>query len=272
MKVGLIAGYGKLSLITAKILSEKGYDVVIIALSESVSENLSPYNSKIYTVSVTQIRKILKILKDEGIKNVLFAGKITKELIYSNLKFDMLAVKTLLNLKDRKDDTIMLAVVELLKNEGIEVLKQTDILKGLLAEKGVFSKKKPDKKQSEDIQFGLISAIELGRLDIGQTVVVKNKAVMAVEAIEGTDAAIERGCRLARGKAVVVKTAKPRQDERFDVPTVGVDTLKKIADNNGSVLAVEAGETFVVGFEECVKFADQHGLIFLSAEGVNNDA
>lgn len=271
MKIGLIAGYGKISLIAARILSANDHDVVIIALSESVSENLAPYSRKIYTVSVTQIKKILKILKEEDIKSVLFAGKITKELIYSNLKFDMLAVKTLLNLKDRKDDTIMLAVVDLLKNEGIKVLKQTEILKSLLAGKGVFTKKKPDKKQLEDIRFGLDSAIELGRLDIGQTVVVKNKAVMAVEAIEGTDAAIERGCRLARGKAVVVKTAKPRQDERFDVPTVGIDTLKKIADNNGSVLAVEAGKTFVVDFEECVKFADKHGLIFLSAEGVDND-
>jgi len=271
LKIGLIAGYGNISLIAAEILSKNSYDVVIIALSESVSENFSPYGRKIYTVSVTQIKKILKILKDEDIENVLFAGKITKELIYSNLKFDILAVKTLFSLKDRKDDTIMLAVVDLLKNEGIEVLKQTDILKDLLATKGVFSKRKPDKKEIEDIQFGLRSAKELGRIDIGQTVVVKNKAVMAVEAIEGTDAAIERGCRLARENAVVVKTAKPRQDERFDVPTVGVDTLKKITDNNGSVLAVESGKTFVVDFEECVKFADRHGLVFLSAEGVDND-
>lgn len=270
MKIGLVAGYGKISLIAAKRLTEKGYEVLTIALSESVSENLTPFCSKIYTVSVTQIKKILKILKDEGITDVLFAGKITKELIYSNLKFDILAVKTLFSLKDRKDDTIMYAVVELLKNEGITVLKQTDILDNLLAENGIYSQKRPSKKQFDDIYFGLLTAKELGKLDIGQTVVVKNKAVMAVEAIEGTDAAIERGCSLARDKAVVVKTSKPKQDARFDVPTTGVDTLKKIADNNGSVLAVEAGKTFVVDFDECVKFADRHGLTFLAVEGVNN--
>jgi len=272
LKIGLIAGYGEISLVAARNLKEKGYSVIAIALSEAISEDIKLFTDKLYTVSVTQVKKILKILKSENITEIVFAGKVTKELIYNDLKFDLLAVKTLFKLKDRKDDTIMNAVIDLLKKEGITVLRQTEILKDILVKKKVISKKKPSKKQMEDVYFGFRIAKELGRLDIGQTVVVKDKAVMALEAIEGTDAAIVRGCRLAKKDAVVVKTAKPQQDERFDVPTVGVDTLKKISDNKGSLLAIESGKTFVVNEKECAEYADKNGLIFISIEGVLHES
>jgi len=268
LKIGLIAGYGEISLLAARNLKEKGYSVITVALSETISEDMEPFSDRLYNVSVTQVKKILKILKKENISEIVFAGKVTKELIYNDLKFDLLAVKTLFSLKDRKDDTIMNAVIELLKKGGITVLKQTEILEDILVRKKIMSRKKPSNKQMEDVYFGFKIAKELGRLDVGQTVVVKDKAVMALEAIEGTDAAIERGCRLAKKDAVVVKTAKPGQDERFDVPTVGVDTLKKISDNNGALLAVESGKTFIVNEKKCAEYADKNGLVFISIEGV----
>lgn len=272
MKAGLLAGYGGISVIAAKNLRDKGYTVITIALSESVSEDLSELSDTLYVISVTQVSKIIKTLKKEKVTELLFAGKITKELIYENLKFDFLAVKTLIGLDDRKDDTIMRAVIDLLKKEGINVMKQTEVLDSLLAPEGVMSGKEPTKKMMEDVFFGFNTARELGGIDAGQTVVVKDKAVMALEAIEGTDAAIERGCRLAKKGGVVVKTAKPSQDERFDVPTVGVDTLKKITDNKGSLLAIEAFKTFVVNKEECIRFANENGLVFISIKGVYDES
>ncbi len=266
MKVGLLAGYGELTVNAVQNLKNNGYEVVVLAFNEEINCDLSSYVDKLYTVSVGQVGKVLKILQKENIKNVAFAGKINKTLLYSNLKLDLIAIRELVKLVNRNDDTIMNAVMDILDKRGISVMKQTEILNNLLVEKKVLSKKKPSKAQWEDIEYGFKMAKEIGRLDIGQTVVVKNKAVMAVEAIEGTDKAIERGCQFAKKGAVVVKTAKPNQDERFDVPTVGVDTLKKLFDNNGEVLAIESGKTFVVELEKCIEYANKKSLVFVSYE------
>jgi DUF1009 family protein len=191
---------------------------------------------------------------------------VNKTLLFSDLKFDLTAVKLLATLRNRKDDTIMDAICSEMESKGISILEQTEGLDCLYLDEGVYSKKKPSKDQMEDILFGYEMAKELGRVDIGQTVVVKDRAVMALEAIEGTDKAIARGCTLAKKDAVVVKCAKPGQDLRFDIPTVGVDTLRNIVDNDGRILAVEAGKTFVVDKEACIKFADENKLIFLAVK------
>ena len=266
MKIGLLAGYGELTVDAAVNIKNQNHELVVLAFNETINQDLSTYADKLYTVSVGQPGKILKILKKEQIKHVAFVGKVNKTLLYSNLKLDLTAVKELVKLKNRNDDTIMYAVVDFFNRNGITVIKQTEILNNLLTDEKVLSKKKPSKPQWEDIKYGYKIAKEIGSLDIGQTVVVKNKAVMAVEAIEGTDKAIERGCRLAKKNAVVVKVAKPDQDERFDVPTVGVDTLKNLFDNNGEVLAIESGETFVVNIDECIEYANKKSLIFVSYE------
>ncbi|MEF3255722.1 MAG: UDP-2,3-diacylglucosamine diphosphatase LpxI [Deferribacterales bacterium] len=267
MAVGLIAGYGKLPLIAYQKLQEIYGDVIVISITEESTVDFKGIGAKVYEFSVGQIGKIIKTLNKESVREILFAGKVNKSLLYKNLKLDLLAIKLLFTLENRNDDTIMLKIVEELNKNGISVLKQTDILKDLFLESGVHSKKKPGKSIYEDISFGFRIAKEIGKLDIGQTVVVKKKAVMAVEAIEGTDAAIERGCRLAREGAVVVKVSKPKQDERFDVPTVGIDTLKKIKDNNGVCLAIESGKTFVVDKEEVIKYCNDNGIIIISIDG-----
>ncbi|ADD69052.1 protein of unknown function DUF1009 [Denitrovibrio acetiphilus DSM 12809] len=264
MSIGLIAGYGELPLIAAKNLIKDGHELVIIALYEEVTADLGSLGVTVEKVSVTQVGKIIKLLKNNNSDRVLFAGKVNKSLLFSDLKFDLTAMKLLATLPNRKDDTIMDVICHELNANGIEVMEQSEALYPLYLGKGIYSKKKPSKVQMEDIEFGLEVARELGRLDIGQTVVVKNKAVMALEAIEGTDKAVVRGCSLAGKGAVIVKCAKPSQDKRFDIPTVGVDTLKNIADNNGKVIAVEAGTTFVVDVDSCVRYADENKLIFLA--------
>ncbi|KAA0257737.1 DUF1009 domain-containing protein [Deferribacter autotrophicus] len=263
MKIGLLAGYGQLPLIAIRNLKAEGHFVVTIAFNEEINTDLSFVSDKIYTFSVGQAGKVLNTLEKESVEAVLFAGKINKSLLYSNLKLDLFSMKVLMSLKDRKDDTIMLKIVELLEERGIHVLKQTDVFKDLIVEEGVLTKKKPSKNELKDIEFGFEMAKEIGRLDIGQTVVVKDMAVMAVEAIEGTDEAIKRGCMYAKKDGVVVKVAKPSQDLRFDVPTVGVDTLKNMKDNGGKILALEAGKTFIVDKEKCVEFANQNKMVIL---------
>jgi DUF1009 family protein len=267
LKIALLAGYGKLPVFAVKSLQEANRDFIVITFSEEFNQSIETDGIVVYSLSVGQVGKILDILKKENVTDVVFAGKVNKSLLYNNLKLDMKAVKILFSLKDRKDDTIMNAVINELDKMGINVLKQTDVLKSLLAEEDILIGKSPTNKEKEDIEFGFKIAKELGRLDIGQTVVIKNKAVMALEAIEGTDAAIERGLQLAKKGGIVVKVAKPDQDERFDVPTVGVDTLKKIADNKGRLLAVEAGKTFIVDKKECENFAKKNRITLISVQG-----
>ncbi|WP_277656416.1 LpxI family protein [Seleniivibrio woodruffii] len=265
MKVAVVAGYGVLPKLAAENLLKKGHSVLVVALDEAVSIGFSDVQGiDLEKISVTQIGKLLKLLKKYNTESVLFAGKVNKTLIYSNLKFDLLAVKILAGLRNRKDDTVMDAVCKLITENGMQIMDQTYALDSLYLEKGIYTKKRPTKEQEEDIAFGYDTAKELGRLDIGQTVVIKNKAVMALEAIEGTDLAIERGCKLAKEGAVVVKCAKPSQDLRFDIPTVGVDTLKILSDNNGVVLAVEAGRTFVVDIDKCIRFADENNIVIVA--------
>ena len=175
-------------------------------------------------------------------------------------------VTFLATLPNRKDDTIMLGFVRELNKAGIEVLDQTVLIRLLMPETGCLTKRKPTADEEKDIAFGLRMAKELGRLDVGQTVVVKGLAVMALEAIEGTDACIARGGELARGGAVVVKTAKPKQDQRFDVPAVGLKTVATMVSVGAKVLAIEAGRTLLVDRDEVVALADQNGIAIVAAE------
>ena len=169
-------------------------------------------------------------------------------------------------LKNRKDDTIMLALVDELEKEGFTIVDQTTYLKPFMPAVGVLSKKQPTQEQWEDIKFGFELAKHMGGLDIGQTVVVKHKAAMAIEAIEGTDACIKRGGELGRGESVVVKTAKPDQDVRFDVPAVGRKTLQSMIDSGCTVLAVEAERTIFVEQEAVLDMANKKGIVICAVD------
>ena len=260
----LIAGDGELPVLLAKGAKENGFEVVAISLASDNRNALKKYCSKVYVYGPGEIKKIKQTLKDEGIKQLTFIGKVHKGMMLRRMRFDSEALALLQSAKKLNDDAVMLALVDELEKLGITVLDQTIFIKNLMVPHGILGKLKPSQEQIEDINYGFWLAKEMGKLDVGQSVVIKNKMIMAVEAIEGTDCCIKRGCKYAKKDAVVVKVSKPTQDKRFDIPTVGLKTLKNLKENNGVLLAVEAGETIIVNQEEMIKYADKHNIILMA--------
>ncbi len=263
-KQGLVAGNGQLPVIWAKNASENGREVICISLSADNKKELKKYCAKVYDFGPGQITKIEEVLKSEGIKQLTFIGKVHKGLVLRRPKFDARAIKLLKEAKRLNDDAVMMLAVRELEKIGITVLDQTLFIKNLMAPPGVLGKHKPTAEQEEDIKYGFWVAKAMGQIDIGQTVVLKNKMVMAVEAIEGTDRCIKRGAKTAKKGAVVVKTSKPSQDKRFDIPAFGLDTLKIMKRYKASVIAVEAGETILVDGKDAIDFADKHGIAVIA--------
>ena len=266
-RVGLIAGIGILPVEFMRAAHLLGHEVVVIAVVSDYDTTLEQEADVFYHISVAKVGKIFKTLQKEQVKDITMLGKVTKELLFKGLTFhDMKTLSILNKLKNRKDDTIMLALVDELEKEGFTVVDQTTYLKPFMPAVGVLSKKQPTQEQWEDIKFGFELAKHMGGLDIGQTVVVKHKAAMAIEAIEGTDACIKRGGELGRGESVVVKTAKPDQDVRFDVPAVGRKTLQSMIDSGCTVLAVEAERTIFVEQEAVLDMANKKGIVICAVD------
>jgi hypothetical protein len=259
-RIGIIAGSGVLPCIVATEAKRRGYSVLIIAL-DPIADSIDRCGDRVERINVGKLGKIIKTLKRENIREAVMAGKVPKTLMYrGNIIPDTKALKLLFKLKDRKDDTIMQTITEEFESEGIRILKTIDFTSSLMMPEGCLTKRTPSDDEWKDIEFGFRLAKEIGRLDIGQTVVVKNRAVMAVEAIEGTDEAILRGGKLAEADAVVVKVSKPQQDFRYDVPVVGVDTLKSMLQVKARVLALEAGKTIVLQRDEVINIANREGI------------
>ncbi len=260
-KLGLIAGMGELPRAIATEARSLGYMVIAIALEPLADKSLASYVDEIRWVNVGKFGKLVDSLKKHGIKEAVMAGKVSKTLLYkSKITPDLRAVKLLFSLKDRRDDSILLAITKELEEEGIHLLDILRFSARILTPDGVLTKNKPTDEEWKDIEFGWKIAKEIGRLDIGQTVVVKNQAVMAVEAIEGTDEAIRRGGRLAGKGAVVVKVSKPDQDMRFDVPAVGLDTLHAMIDVDARVLCIEAKKSILLNKEQIIEESKKAGI------------
>ena len=203
-------------------------------------------------------------MKDEGIKQLTFLGKVSKGIILKRPKFDSKALDFIKRAVRLNDDKVMLMLIEELENIGITIIDQTTFIKNLMIPSGVLGKVQPTKEQAEDVNYGYWLAKETGKLDIGQSVVIKDKMIMAVEAIEGTDRCIRRGCKLAKKDACVIKVAKPNQDKRFDIPAIGLRTLKTMRKYKASLIAVEAGETIIVDQEAVIKYADKHNIVIMA--------
>jgi len=260
-KVGLIAGMGGLPKVIAAEARAKGYHVSAVALESLADKGLASHVDEIKWVNVGKLGTIIDSFKRAGITEAVMAGKVPKSLMYKGtIKPDLRAMKLLFTLKDRSDDSILLAITKELESEGITLLKTTDFCASMLTPEGVLTEEGITEDEQKDILFGWKIAKEMGRLDIGQTVVVKDRAVMAVEAIEGTDEAIKRGGTYAREGAVVVKVSKPHQDMRFDVPVVGLRTLKAMIDVRARVLAVEAKKSILLQREHFLKEAEEAGI------------
>jgi len=267
--LALIAGMGQLPLSIAVEAKKMGYYVVGIALQPPADESLRPVADEFHKVRIGSFGGLLALLKKLSVTEAVMAGKIPKKLLYENKKSlipDIQAVKLIFSLKDRADDSIMKAVVKELEKNNVKVHMTTTFTRDLMAPEGVLTRQKPSKDDMKDIEFGWAIAREIGKLDIGQTVVVKKMAVMAVEAIEGTDEAILRGGSLAQKDAVVIKVSKPQQDMRFDVPAVGHDTLGSMKKVGAKVLALEAGKCIIVDKDHFLKEADKAGI---SVIGIN---
>ncbi len=265
-RLGIISGKGELPRLLAGEARRRGYHVVVIAL-DPIADPMDGCADEVKRVNVAKLGEIIAALKSSGVQEAVMAGKVSKSLIYEGkLIPDMRAVKLLFTLKDRKDDTILQAITDEIESEGIRVMKTTEFAADMLMPAGLLTRRRLTPDEEKDVSFGLRVAKEIGRVDIGQTVVVKGRAVMAVEAIEGTDEAIRRGGRLAGAGAVVVKVSKPQQDMRYDVPVVGLDTLRALVEVKASVLAVEAGKALILQRRDVVSEADEAGVSIIGVE------
>lgn len=272
-KVGLIAGIGNLPVEFMRAAQHEGYEVVVISVVTDGAPELQAEADAYYQISVFKSDTVIKTFLKEGVADVTMLGKVTKEHLYKKITTipDMRTIKLLNRLRNRKDDTIMLAIVEELEKEGLSVADQTKYMRSLMPSVGVMTNRQPTEVEQLDITFGFTLAKQMGALDIGQTVVVKEQAAMAIEAIEGTDECIKRGGALGREGAVVVKTAKPNQDVRFDVPAVGMKTLESMISSNCKVLAIEAKRTIFVEQEAVLQKANELGIVICAVEGLDEE-
>jgi hypothetical protein len=240
---------------------QEGRRVVVVAHKGETADEVAAAADAVQWVKLGQLGKVISFLQKEGAGETVFLGSITKTQIFRDVLPDFKAL-SLWNKIDRKqDDAILRAFAAALEREGIKVLESTIYLKHLLFPSGILTRKKPSAAQRQDILFGWQNARAIGALDIGQCVVVRDCTVLAVEAIEGTDAAILRGGMLAKEKAVVVKVKKPGQDFRFDLPATGLTTIKTLQQVKGSVLAVEAGQSLLFDREKMVDEANKSGIV-----------
>ena len=263
--IGLLAGVGGLPVQFARAARGMGFSVIAIGVVPGIDPELSQVANKTYQIGVGQLQEILTTLKTEGVTEITMLGKVTKELMFTGtVALDERIQKLLASLTDNSDDTIMLAFVREFAAEGFKILDQTALIRSLMPAPGVLTSRTPTEDERSDMDFGFKMAKEIGRLDIGQTVVVKKCALMAAEAIEGTDACIRRGGELGRGGVTVAKVAKPSQDLRFDVPTVGLNTIQAMCDVGGTALVIEAGKTLIVDREKVVEMANERGITIVA--------
>ena len=258
--IGLIAGDGRFPIIFAENVRRLGFTVSAIAHLGSTLPELESHVESIHWLKVGQFSKALAALKQDGVCQAVLLGGIKKTNVFTTLRPDLRALAIFSRLKHWKDDAILREVASELEREGIEICESTFGLEGILADEGLLTKKKPTKKDEEDIQFGWDTLETLGALDIGQCVVVKNRVIVAVEAVEGTDDAITRGGNLGGKGGVVVKRTKPHQDLRFDLPAIGPQTIQTMILAQASVLAIEAKRTVILDRAEVILRANEAGI------------
>jgi DUF1009 family protein len=268
-QLGMIAGAGELPELIVQQTHRDGHHLPTIALSVEVADRLAPYCPTLLQYGPGQLNKIIRTLKQHTVRQVVIIGKFPKQLLFRIPRLDLRALRLLSRAPNYQDVTLLHALIAEFAREGLEVVEQTRLLGHLITPLGVLGSQQPNKRQWADIRFGFKQAKRLAALDIGQTIVVRRQTVLAVEAVEGTDATIQRGGHLGGHGAVVVKVSRPGQDMRFDVPTVGPQTLQTIIDAGATALAVEAGTTLMLHQSQLVGAADAQRIALL---GVSHTA
>jgi DUF1009 family protein len=276
--IGLLAGWGRFPIAFAEKARSLDLPVVCLGIRGEASRELAPLVKRFYWVGPAQIGRTIHLFKREGVERIVMAGKVHKANILHrpwrllHLMPDWRTIKFwyMRQRRDNCDDTLLLGLIDEFARDGLRIESALTLCPELLVNPGVLTRRAPTTREQSDIAFGWNVAKEMGRLDVGQSVAIKERAVLAVEAIEGTDRAILRAGELCRaGGFVVVKVAKPRQDMRFDVPTVGCTTVESLRRAGGRVLAIEAGKTIVLDREQTIALADRYGLtiVALAPEG-----
>src|SRR5256714_4462144 len=257
MKLGLIAGNGSFPFLVLDGARKAGVSVAVAAIREETDPQIEKFADNVTWVGVGQLGKMLRFFKKEGVEKAIMAGQVKHVQIFSSSIPDLRMMKMLLRLPRKNTDALIGAVASELASEGIELIDSTYFLKDYLPEAGSLSKRAPDAREQADIEYGLEVAHEIARLDLGQTIVVRDRACVAIEAMEGTDAVIRRAAELVRGRLTVVKIAKPDQDMRFDVPVVGVPTIESMVASGATCLCVTAGKTLIFDREEMIALANK---------------
>lgn len=260
-KIGLIAGNRKFPLLFSAAAKKAGYYVAAAAIKGDTSRQINKCADKVYWLGLADIKRMFEFFKTEGITELVMAGQISPHRLFSREVANSPEIKRILNsIKDKKADTIFGAIADMLKEAGFALMDSTSLVRELIPEKGALANVELSPAGWEDVSFGLGLAKEAAALDIGQTVAVKDKAVVGIEALEGTDNLILRAGRLARGGITVVKVSKPKQDLRFDVPVVGLNTVKNLVRVRARCLAIEAGKTIFLDQRESIALAERKGI------------
>ena len=267
-RIGLIAGNGKLPEMFIEQCIRQDIEAVSVYLFDSVEESVKKHvNSAKY--SIAQPGKIISYFKKNNISRLVMLGKVEKDLIFSNLKFDFTATKILFSARNKKDKNILKAIIDYIEGEGITVLPQNYLFDEYMVKNENYTKNIPGKNEEKTIEIGIEAARMLTDIDAGQTVVVKDESVVALEGIEGTDKAILRGGELAGKNCIVVKTARRKQDYRIDIPTIGLETVKKVVEINGRGIIAEADKMLFIDQKEVIEFANKN-KIFIKGIKIND--
>jgi UDP-2,3-diacylglucosamine hydrolase len=273
-KLGLIAGNGRFPFLVLDAARAQGNEVIVAAIKEETDPAIESNGTKVHWLSLGELSKLIETFKAEGITRALMAGQVKHKQIFSSIRPDWRLAKLLLSLGTRNTDSLIGAVAKVLEDEGIHLMRSTEFLEPLLAKRGVLTKRAPSEDEKENIAYGRDVARHIAQYDIGQTVVIAESACIAVEAMEGTDVTIERAGAIMRSLGdnastlsralTVVKVAKPNQDMRFDVPTVGVKTIETMAAAGATCLAVDAGRCLLLDGDKIITAADYANIAITS--------
>ena len=264
-RIAVIAGRGKFPLLFCREARANGFSVVALAVKGDTSRQIQKCAAQVYWIDISQFKKIFDILEKEGLKKLVMAGQVNpRHLFGKKIHQDSELKKILASLENQKADTIFSAIVRAIEERGVEVLDSSLFLGNYMPGKGILTCRQPAFNEWEDIYFGFKAAKMLGALDIGQSVAIKSKTVVAVEALEGTDRTIRRAGMIAGAGISLVKVSKPKQDMRFDIPVVGLRTLQNLARVRASCLALEAGKTLFIDKEKAVRLADRTGIAIVA--------
>ena len=260
-KIGLIAGNRRFPLVFAQQARAKGYYLVAVAIKKDTSPKIKKYAHKVYWVDIREFNKMFDIFKAEKLDKVVMVGQVNPRHLFNRKIMESQEIKELFKgMQDKKANTIFGLIAERLNKEGFTLLDSNTFMEDFIPKKGTLTKREPDFSMWQDIYFGLDLAKQVAHLDIGQTIAVKNKAIVAVEALEGTDALIRRAGKIGGRGMIIVKVSRPKQDMRFDIPLVGLKTIKNLIKIKASCLAIEVEKSIFIDQEPAIRLADRNGI------------